>query len=297
MEKIVSIKPMLACEVDLDKLVFPLYGGTKYDGIRALVIDAKVYSRSLKLIRNKHVQNLYGHECFNGLDGELVVGDIYAPDVFQKTTSGVMSEDGIPDVKFYVFDDFTKPEQPYKIRKQSVANKVTKDGTFMVDATAELIETREDFEALLAIEAEKGGEGMILRVPSAPYKFGRATAKQGNLIKVKFFVQAEFPVVGFIEQMQNCNEAKTNELGRTSRSSSKENLVPKGTLGSLVLQYTPKLTFNCGTGFTDALRQEIWDNRPKYLKMYASVRYMLVGAKDLPRVPSFIGFRHKDDMS
>ena len=52
-----------------------------------------------------------------------------------------------------------------------------------------------------------------------------------------------------------------------------------------------------GTGFTDEQRQEIWNNRNKYLGKLASVRYMSVGLKDKPRVPSFIGWRDKGDMS
>ena len=55
-------------------------------------------------------------------------------------------------------------------------------------------------------------------------------------------------------------------------------------------------TFKCGTGFDDALRKEIWNNKEDYLGRLASIRYMSVGSKDLPRVPSFIGWRDKDDM-
>ena len=93
-----------------------MYCSTKLDGIRAVVIDSIVYSRSLKPIRNKYVQHLFGKEEYNGFDGELIVGDVYAKDVFQKTTSGVMSEEGTPNVKFYVFDDFSEPTFTYKER-------------------------------------------------------------------------------------------------------------------------------------------------------------------------------------
>ena len=109
-------KPLLSCQVPLDKLKFPMYCSTKLDGIRAVVIDSIVYSRSLKPIRNKYVQHLFGKEEYNGFDGELIVGDVYAKDVFQKTTSGVMSEEGTPNVKFYVFDDFSEPTFTYKER-------------------------------------------------------------------------------------------------------------------------------------------------------------------------------------
>lgn len=111
-----KVKPLLSCEVDIGKVNFPIYVSTKFDGIRCLIIDSVVYSRSLKPIRNKHVQELFGNPEYNGFDGELIVGDIYAPDVFQKTTSGVMSTEGTPDVTFYVFDLFTNNLSTYKER-------------------------------------------------------------------------------------------------------------------------------------------------------------------------------------
>ena len=57
-----------------------------------------------------------------------------------------------------------------------------------------------------------GGEGLILRNPDGVYKFGRSTPKQQLSIKVKFFEQDEFEVIGFTERMHNANQAKINEL-------------------------------------------------------------------------------------
>ena len=119
-----KIKPLLSCEVNVDNINFPIYVSTKFDGVRALVIDGVVYSRSMKPIRNNHVQKLFGKPEYNGFDGELVVGDIYAKDVFQKTTSGVMSKDGCPDVKFYVFDIFTNNTETYKERLYALNDKL-----------------------------------------------------------------------------------------------------------------------------------------------------------------------------
>ena len=113
-----NIRPLLSCEVSVENINFPIYVSTKFDGIRAMVIDGIVYSRSMKPIRNKHVQKLFGKPEYQGFDGELVVGDIYAKDVFQKTTSGVMSKDGEPDVKFYVFDLWNLPDEDYESRQR-----------------------------------------------------------------------------------------------------------------------------------------------------------------------------------
>jgi len=292
-----NIRPLLSCEVPLDKVKFPIYISTKFDGIRALVIDGVVYSRSLKPIRNKHVQKLFGKPEYNGLDGELIVGDIYAKDVFQKTTSGVMSEDGEPEVTYYVFDIFTNNTETYKERLYNLNDKFVLDQHPHVVATQQLyIQTNEELTALLSKEKVKGGEGLIGRNPKGKYKYGRSTPKEQFSMKFKFFEQEEFEVVGFIERMHNTNEQKRDELGYAERSSAKEGMIPMNTLGSLVLKYGDD-TFNCGTGFSDALRDEIWSNQDEYLGKLASIRYMSVGAKDKPRIPSFIWFRHTEDIS
>lgn len=289
-------KPLLSCEVPLDKVNFPIYVSTKLDGIRALVIDGVVYSRSLKPIRNKHVQKLFGKPEYNGFDGELICGDIYAKDVFQKTTSGVMSEDGEPDVKFYVFDDFTNPDTPYSVRLNMLVEKSSDFNDKVAILQQSAVMSVNHLKDLLNIESAKGGEGLIGRNPSGKYKFGRSTPKEQLSVKFKFFKQEEFEVIRFTERMHNTNEATTNELGYTERSSAKDGLVPMNTLGSLVLKYGDT-DFSCGTGFTDAQRKEIWDNQDKYLGKLASIRYMSVGQKDKPRVPSFQGWRHEDDIS
>ena len=292
-----KVKPLLSCEVSLDKINFPVYVSTKFDGIRALAIDSVVYSRSLKPIRNKHVQRLFGKQEYNGFDGELVVGDIYAKDVFQKTTSGVMSEDGEPDVTFHVFDLWSIPTFDYEYRQrylQEILLDEDKEYPSIVYAMIRLCKNIDDLTFFLEHERNVGGEGLICRSPSGIYKYGRSTPKEQLSVKLKFFEAGEFEVIGFEERMHNTNEAKTNELGYTERSSCKENLIPMNTLGSLVLKYGDS-EFRCGTGFSDAQRKEIWENKESYLGKLASIRYMSVGMDKLPRVPSFLWWRDADD--
>lgn len=289
-----SIKPLLSCEVPLDKIKLPVFVSTKLDGIRCLVIDSVVYSRSLKPIRNKYVQKLFGKPEYNGMDGEFVVGDVYAKDVFQKTTSGVMSAEGEPDVKFYVFDICNRPEETFTARRFILHNRLKDADNRVVMLEQRYVETLYDLQQYLEDERIKGGEGLICRNPDGKYKYGRSTPKEQLSVKLKFFEQDEFEVVGFEERMHNTNEAKTNELGYTERSSCKENLIPMNTLGSLVLKYGDS-EFRCGTGFSDVQRTEIWDNKEYYLGKLASIRYMSVGSKNLPRVPSWQGWRDVDD--
>lgn len=291
-----KIKPLLSCKVPLDKVKFPIYISTKFDGIRALVIEGVVYSRSLKPIRNKHVQKLFGKPEYNGFDGELIVGDIYAKDVFQKTTSGVMSEDGEPDVTYYVFDIFTNNTETYKERLYTLNDKLVLDQFPNVVATQQLyIKTKEELTELLSKEKVKGGEGLIGRNPNGVYKYGRSTPKEQLSIKFKFFSDSEFKVVGFEELHSNTNEQTVNELGYSTRSTHKQNQIPMGILGSLVLEFGD-LTFKVGSGFTMEQRSEIWKNQHSYLGKLASVRYMEVGMDKLPRCPSWLGWRDLEDL-
>lgn len=295
-----KVKPLLSCEVDIDKVNFPIYISTKFDGIRCLVIDSVVYSRSLKPIRNKYVQQLFGKPEYNGFDGELIVGDIYAPDVFQKTTSGVMSTEGTPDVTFYVFDVFTNNLSTYKERLYDLNDRlVLEQYTNIVATTQRYVKTKEELLELLESERIKGGEGLIGRNPLGIYKYGRSTPKEQLSMKFKFFVDSEFEIVAVHEQMENTNTLEKDELGYAKRSTAKEGMVGKNTFGSFTCVTDDGKHFNVGTGvgLTQDLRQSIWSNKESYIGKLAKVKYMEVGSKgDVPRLPILLGFRDKEDM-
>ena len=287
-----DFRPMLASPVEFDKIKYPVLASPKLDGVRAIVKDGVVLSRSLKRIPNEHVQTLFGRKELEGFDGELIVGAPTSKTCYTDTVSGVMRVSGRPDVQFYVFDHVGRPNRPYVDRVLNLTGSLHTSWRFLshlpVNDVAEL-------EALESMYLNEGYEGLILRGPQAPYKFGRSTAKEGYLLKLKRFVDAEFKIVGFEERMHNGNEATTNELGRTKRSSHKENKTGRGDLGALVLEH-PLGTFNCGTGFDDALRAEIWAHRGAYLGRLAKVKYFAIGMKDMPRHPVFLGFRDECDL-
>lgn len=283
-----KVKPMLAVEVDLDKLRYPCIASPKLDGIRCLIKDGVVVSRSLKPIRNKHVQSMFS--SLEGFDGELIVGDPVASDVFQKTTSGVMSIEGEPDVTYHVFDKWDV-EGSYEDRLFGLCD--LPKGCALVQST--WCHNREELLSCYDKYISQGYEGVMVRDPSKPYKFGRATVNSQELLKLKPFVDDEFKVVGFTERMHNSNEAVRNELGNLERSSAKDGLVPTNSLGALIVEYG-ETTFEVGTGFTDEQRKDIWLNQDDYLGKLVKVRYQEIGILDKPRFPSFQGFRHEDDL-
>ena len=285
-----QFRPLLAHTIeDTGAIKYPVMVSTKLDGIRCIVIDGVAYSRSLKPIRNKYVQSCIGKPDYNGLDGELICGDPFAPDCYRQTNSGVMAEDGEPDFTFHVFDRIDM-EAPFDMRYASLPYTMP----FLSLVPHWLVNSE---ERLLEIEAEllaKGAEGIMIRSLSGGYKQGRSTVKDGILGKLKRFSDAEYVVVGFQERMHNGNLATINELGHTERSSHQENKVGRGDLGALVLAHGDS-TFNCGTGFDDATRKEIWANRDRYMGCVVKVKSFLIGIKELPRFPVFLGFRDPSD--
>ena len=287
------MKPLLAYTVeDTSALKYPLFASVKLDGIRCLVIDGVAYSRNMKPIKNEYVQKCIGKPEYNGLDGELIVGGIFAKDCYRQTNSGVMSKDGEPDFKFYVFDRWDMEKFKFETRYTNIP-------TLPFIEIVSQLEMNSECE-LLMFETElleKGAEGAMVRSVDGIYKNGRSTAKDGILGKVKRFSDAEYRIVGFVERMHNANEATRNELGYIERSSHKDNLVGRNDLGALVLETADGQKFNCGTGFDDALRAEIWANKDTYLGRMVKVKSFLIGVKDLPRFPVFLGFRDEGDIS
>ena len=288
-------KPLLACDADLAKLRFPLLASPKLDGVRAIVRGGVVYSRSNKPIPNKHVQTLFS-KCEH-FDGELIVGDPTSKTCYRDTVSEVMSHDKTGGCDFHVFDHVQCPTLPYLQRNLAITK------TLRGGATNSIVRVDQyhisTLDTLLGLEEtllNAGYEGLILRNPDAPYKYGRSTVNEGFLLKLKKFVDAEFEVVGFEERMHNGNEATTNELGRTKRSSHQAGKTGRGDLGALVLRDASGATFNVGPGFGDAQRELIWNDRDRYLGQLAKIKYFPIGIKKAPRFPVFLGWRDPRDV-
>jgi len=296
-----SFKPMLAFtkRPDLSKVKFPVLISPKIDGFRALAWGGSHVSRNLKPIPNDYVQNLF-EALPRGLDGELVVGDptFDRTQVFRRTSSAVTSREGsISDLRYYVFDNFETPG-PFQDRFH-VAKKFVQDhdwpGLYIVEHV--LVNSAEE---ALEFEAEcvaKGYEGAMIRAINGPYKHGRSTENEGWLLKLKTFDDSEARILDFYERMHNENEAETNALGHTERSTKKEGMVPAGTLGGFEAEDVKTLVkFNLGRGhMTDPEAQEIWTHRKKYLGKVAKYKYQGI-TKEKPRFPVFHGWRDEIDL-
>ena len=303
-----KLRPMLAAkelcedtELRKDGLRYPLFGSAKIDGIRFMVVQGQVVSRTLKPIRSRFVQRLLGHKMFDGLDGELVLGDPTAPDVFNRTTSAVMTIGADDPVTAYVFDDYALWSQSFRLRCHSLSvvhrNLSTEQKNHIkVVQQVPLF----DWEQVLRFEEEvlkEGYEGIILRDPEKEYKFGRSTFKEGGMLKLKRMADGEARVIGMEELQVNNNEPVIDALGYQRRSSSIEGKVGGGMLGAFVVKdIATGVEFRVGSGLDDSLREEIWRNWESYIGKIVTYKHFPVGAIDKPRHPIFKGFRAVEDL-
>lgn len=291
-------RPMLASPADLEKIAFPVLASTKLDGIRCIVFDGVPYSRNLKPIPNKHIRAFFGQfkDEFHGYDGELLVGDATAHGAFQVSTSGIMSHEGEPDFNFHVFDRIG--QEPYQER----LSQVTSDHPQVHPLPHYLIESFEDLMRFEEAAVKAGYEGVMLRHPEGPYKEGRSTAKEGYLLKVKRFFDAEAVVIDVHPLESNQNEAKVNKLGLTERSTHKAGKVAQELLGKLTVRarfHMPhkdphayfSTTFKIGSGFTAAQRAELWALRDDLRGKLVTFKYQELTVDGVPRFPTFKGFR------
>lgn len=294
-----TFKPMKGADADLSRLVFPYMVTPKLDGHRCLIKNGVALTSALKPFPNQYIQGYFSSGKWDGLDGELIVGPATDPDVFRRTSSGVRKADGTPNFTFHVFDRWDVPDWDAGARYSSIERSFDMSGRVVRVPTILVVNEHE----LLSVERrylEQGYEGVMLRHPESPYKFGRASVTENYLLKLKRFADAEAEIIGVVEQQHNTNEATTNNLGRTQRSSAKAGKVGKGTLGALKARVLngkfAGVEFEVGTGFDDALRRKLWFCREHVNGLVFTFKYQDVGGYDKPRIPVFKAFRNKEEI-
>jgi len=161
------------------------------------------------------------------------------------------------EIKFVIFDYF--PESDINLKESAVKYKIRRG---MLNRLREVIEEKKlrnveivkmvyegtdqtQIMKWLDYAVEQGWEGLMLN-KDATYKCKRTT----DLIKIKKFYSMDLPVVAVVEGE-----------GRL-----------KGTLGALVVQYKEN-TVNVGSGFDDATRRSLWNQRDELIGRIMEVKY------------------------
>ena len=293
-------KPLLAATLEnLDDVKFPCFVTPKIDGIRSLK-QQQMLSRTFKPIRNSVMNKLLSELLPEGADGEICIDD----STFQATTSAVMTGHKVYDEKFsyywfdYVVDD---PLKSYTDRVNDMKKYVDDHPHILEHEQVKIIPLFpieiNNIDELSRYEREvlaKGFEGVMIRRPDGKYKFGRSTLKEGILLKMKQFKDAEATIISMSPRLKNTNAKSKDNFGYSKRSTHKSGKVEEETMGSIEVDYDG-VVFSIGTGFDDEQRKHFWENKDSYIGKLAKFKYFEMGSKDAPRFPVFLGIRHEED--
>ena len=308
-------------EAHLPKLKYPVLVSRKEDGMRVTIYKGQAVTRRVEPLGNDFTRKWLELNIPEGMEGELT---LRSGNPLQDVTSAFSSQAGRPDFVFNVFE-WRIPLQTsfeerlrriftwYLDRSQGIlaANRpgltdpwhklLLKCGEPQPQAKStapariRIIPSfwHGDSEEVLAFYRtvlEDKGEGIVIRAPDGPYKFGRSTKKEGYFLKLVPLHECEVDVIGWKESMTNTNKATVDKRGYTKRSSAKSGKVGKGVLGSLHCMLASGAQFHV-SGFDDKTRVELFKIRHQLPGMRATIRYKVLTAAGKPREPVFVAFR------
>lgn len=295
--------PMLAPnqQPNLDELVYSLIASHKIDGIRMIVKDGKLLTRSLKPIMNANLQKRFSFLAeWSQKNNTILDGELYSPSISFPDLSGMcrgFENELIDDLKFYCFDRIISEnfDEPYNKREKGIQpildlfnpEFITKVKSYVVNNAQEV---KDLFEKVIADKFE----GLILRSLDGRYKFSRATLKEGLIFKVKPFVTFDAKITG-VEQSTEVNEdaeKKINELGRSVTSKKKDDRHTILKASAFWVEYEGK-PLKVTLAMTDDEKIDVWINRAGLIGKTIEYKGMKIGMKDggVPRHPVMIRFR------
>lgn len=301
-------------EEDIANLSYPVLVSTKLDGMRVLLMNGKLVSRNGSPIANNYVREWCEANLPDGVDGELCLPDMTEP--LEDVMSAMRSVDGEPEFVFAAFDFLPSdqggcpaanlPQWQFKRRLQMLDRakryyEATQAGNgqlapskpsrfFVVPQIR--ANGPEEVHDFMAQFLEMGYEGLMVRSYKGAYKNGRATLKEGTLMKYKPWHDEEGILYDVEEEMKNLNEERTVTGARSTKKAGK---VGSGRAGALLFEFEDGTRSSVG-GLTNAQKDEFWALHLKHDMVGRSitVRYQLVhggrakGQK--PRHPQFKGF-------
>lgn len=315
------MRPMLAEDAILEKLRYPLVLMPKIDGVRGCHFTGSLTGRSLKPHGNKHVAKLFSHPSLAGCDGELAARKSTHSRLCNLTHSAVSTIEGEPKVKWWLFDYAPNPEiaaMGYLERLELLeriwdyhTDKSVNPGWESVRLVPyRIVKDQHELTEALRTYLEDGYEGVVVRDPHGPYKFGRSTVTEGGFLRIKPFVTAEMRIESMEEGVTNLNEAKRNKLGLIERSSHKANKKPNGMIGSLYgtlitdIKFLGKVVIPVGRRIkvspgklTKEERVRYFQDQSLILDRICTIKTFPLGVKDNPRFTTFQSFRSEADMS
>lgn len=311
-----KFRPFLATDWDSAKQKYPVGIMPKIDGVRGMKPFGELVGRSLKSFANKQVAKVFGSPIYDGMDGELAVGDETDFDLCRKTSSATSKIEGEYVWTWHVFDlcEPNVAHLPYKERYDMLKKYVDEchaNGELMDVKVVPLYVVNNEQELLEweNIWLDMGYEGVIIRDLEAKYKWGRSTQREGGYLRIKRFTDGEGEIIRIIEGCTNANEAQINELGQTFRSSHQENMIPNGMVGSFdvrvltvpegledLIEVGQEMRVGAGR-LTHEERKYYFEHPDEFIGKISKWKFFAHGMKDKLRIPTHQSFRDPTDIS
>lgn len=255
-----SFDIMLGSKGELDKLPKGMKFVTeKFDGVRCFtqIRDGRIIMKSRQ---NKVFEGLVDIESAIAnlgldnvcLDGELLAIDSPYETVYKDTMKIVSTKDEEKHgVKYMLFDiiplsEFDNKEGKMKYSDRRAWLDTIKESKFI--NIAPILYKGTDVDEVLKVLDEcrsNGAEGCMTNTDK-PYEFKRSKTLQ----KLKVMATCDLRVIGFEE-----GDGKL-----------------KGTLGKIICNYKG-FDLGVGSGFSESMRDEVWNNQDKYLGKICEVQY------------------------
>lgn len=323
-----KFRAMLAIDIkdELGNIKYPKYASTKLDGIRVhLHPKLGIIGRSQKPIKSSHLQKKFNNALEYCKHNEIIIdGELYCHGLtFQEISRAVMTEDFedektskkimkelnleaaeyelywrglIDNINVHMFEIISTVNEKVELFKERVVimNQIGEDLGFVISVEQTEVNSKEEVEELFEKRLDEGYEGLILRDPESPYKFGRSTIKEEYMLKVKPFEDFDAVVVDVTERFINTNISFKNELGNSIKRNTLDAKESTGVAAAFVVKYEDhelKVSLNGSEDF----RKEIWHNKESYIGKMVTYKGMLIGSKNVPRHPTFIRMRETDN--
>lgn len=262
-------------DVPSSKLKWPMMMTEKIDGVYCIVIkyndDVGIFSRTGERYTSmKHIESV----MMRNLDeGEVVIFEAYEPGKPQNIISGHCRDTKnqwtsiIPYCHQYMkLSEFiegvgiTTAAESYEILGRIVWN------TFMQRIESWNMYSLEQTMGFVREIWAKGGEGVVLRVPTSVFKAGK---RNNDVIRIKQKITYDLEVLDVFE-------------GKGKYA---------GMCGGLILKFKDNKTVRV-SGMSDNERSEWWSDKSKIVGKVVEVEAMKDSSKGVLREPRFISVRH-----
>ena len=230
----------------------------KYDGIRAIWTGKQLLTRQSNPISAPEWFTAPLPEVW--LDGELWTKRQNFEDLSSIVRTQIPEEERWREVQYMVFD-MPDAQLPFENRYKNYSNLIEQIGAEHIKAVKQQrFHSNHELSKHLQAMVEKGAEGLMLHLATAPHQSGRSDA----LLKLKPYFDDEAKVIAHLP-------------GKGKYT---------GMLGALRVRNQQGIEFSIGTGFTDAER-----TNPPPVGSIITYKYHGYTNNGVPRFASFLRIR------